>query len=331
MDRVKFGSPDPYYDFNGPLKQPAPAPWSPIEQEMLSPSPDPGFAAGNSSDAPTPNLPDPQDENSEANHPFAIQVAITASTPSSKSWSASVTVLSGKYQTEGDTQYTAAEVTETFTTASGVIKPYVYLLIPLESNGSGGWRAINGGEIRFGANRPVAVWPQVYLTDTGDYATAVQIGAWTIQVANISSGVPTYAYRAVVNQIIAEDYVLTQIELVNDGPPHAFKPTLPAGGNITITSGFVNSLPVTGTGSTTWSVGSAYKYWVKTTTSSAGVATSAEVERGTGSVPSDSATEGYQILFEVDTVGNVTTQHVFSSLRHQRCGSSTHIFGGLGS
>lgn len=112
--------------------------------------------------------------------------------------------------------------------------------------------------------------------------------------------------------------------------PHAFKPSAPSGGNITITSGYVNSLPVTGAdGSTTWSVGTAEKYWVATTTNSSGIATSATVARGS-SVPSDTATLGHQILFEVDATGKVTAQHVVTSLRHQRCGGSVHLFGGLG-
>lgn len=155
---------------------------------------------------------EPQDDESEAEHPFAIQIEITSANPSSKSWAATVTVLSGKYQTDGDTQYTAAQVTQSFTTSSGVIKPYVYLFIPLTPKTGGGWTAITGGQILFGANRPLAVWPETYRTAAGGYATAVQIGAWTIQVANISAGVTTYGYRAVINQIIAEDYVLDQVK-----------------------------------------------------------------------------------------------------------------------
>jgi len=113
--------------------------------------------------------------------------------------------------------------------------------------------------------------------------------------------------------------------------PHAYKPTLPSGGNIRIASGYLNSLPATGAdGVTEWSVGTAYKYWLKTTTNSSGIATAAVVERGTGAVPADSATVGHQILFEVDAAGVVTSQHVRSSLRHTRCGPTEHLFGGLG-
>ncbi len=111
---------------------------------------------------------------------------------------------------------------------------------------------------------------------------------------------------------------------------HAFRPNAPDGGNITIRRGYVNSLPATGTGGATWSTGTAYKYWVKVTADAAGVATAAEVERGTGSVPADTDTEGYQILFEVDVDGIPTSQHVRTSLRHQMCGEATHLFGGLG-
>lgn len=112
--------------------------------------------------------------------------------------------------------------------------------------------------------------------------------------------------------------------------PHAFQPSF-TGSGITITSGYVNSIPVTGAdGTTVWSVGSAYKYYVEVTTGTDGLATAAEMKRTTGTIPTHTATAGFQILFEVDATGRVTSQHATSSLAHQMCGEEMHLFGGLG-
>ena len=258
----------------------------------------------------------PQDENSEADHPFAIQIEITAQTPSSKSWSADVTVLAGKYKTDGDTEYTAAEVTQSFTTSSGTIKPYVYLFIPLTPKVGGGWMAITGGEIRFGANRPVAVWPQVYRSDSG-YATSVQIGAWTIQVANISGGVATYGYRAVINQIIAEDYVLKPVKLVTEADP--FEPT-PTSGAATVTfePGIIlnagrNISPTVGGGSTmattprpTLTITTSGTIYLEATVDAAGTATAIDTKNA-ATTPTDTSTLKYLTLADVTLAGSVVT------------------------
>lgn len=112
------------------------------------------------------------------------------------------------------------------------------------------------------------------------------------------------------------------------GTQHAFE-VLKVTGGIAFRSAYVNSLPVTNADGTTVStIGTAYKYYVNVTVSSAGVATSAILQRTTGSIPTDTATAAYQIIVEVDTAGSPTSKHVFSSLRHVKCGAE-HQFGGL--
>lgn len=267
----------------------------------------------------------PQDENSEADHPFAIQIEITAQTPSSKSWSADVTVLEGKYKTDGDTEYTAAEVTQSFTTSSGTIKPYVYLFIPLTPKAGGGWTALTGGEIRFGANRPVAVWPQVYKTTAG-YATSVQIGGWTIQIANISGGAATYGYRAVINQIIAEDYVLEQVELVTG--PRTFFATA-SGANVTVSTGAINN-EIAAAYTATPADGD--KFYIDVEVDAFDAVVSVDIAHA-ASVPANTSTHGYTLLASVAVAGGVATVTPFAwnYSQVQKCGDERYLWGGFGS
>lgn len=112
------------------------------------------------------------------------------------------------------------------------------------------------------------------------------------------------------------------------GTQHAFE-VLKVSGGIAFRSAFVNSLAVTNAdGSTVATIGTAYKYYVNVTVSTAGVATAATLQRTETTIPTDTATAAYQIIVEVDTAGNPTSKHVFSSLRHAKCGAE-HQFGGL--
>lgn len=308
----------------------------------------PGGSGSSNGDA-LPSPPPAIDEEQEADHPFAIKVEVTAKGLDDDWTTAQVGVVSGLYATAGSSNFEANGVAYPNLAYDGAVAKsaytgFVYLLIPLVADNTNGVpasntpnkvRAVDGGIIKLW-KAPIPVWPIVSSTTlfpgVAVSATAVHIGSWGITRVNVSAGVPTYELRVQIQQNVSDNIVLGDPSEYGDvisPAPHAFQPSIVSGG-ITITSGYVNGIEATGADDTTvWTVGSVYLYWVKVTTDEDGIATAADVERGS-SLPTATETEGYQVLFEVDATGRVTSQHVTSSLAHQMCGEEVHLFGGLG-
>lgn len=276
-------------------------------------------------------------------HPYQISAQIT-SVSGSGIWSGlSVTVLGGKYKTDGQPDFLIVDSGDFPTVAvsaaytPGNVNNLCFLRVPLkQSTPVDGVKATDGNYYEADAAAPTnavvlltnteyPVFPFV-TADGADYITYVKIGSCDVSSVLVEPG--KYYNTVSVNQIVSEDIVISSGDIITNVDDYAFK-LYTAGTDVYVRAGTVNALSVTGT-DTAIAATDGLKLWIDATVNEDGIATAAEIGSGTD-YPEDSETHGYQPLGTLSVAGVEITLPPYivrGGLRHQMC-AGQHLFGGV--
>jgi len=129
-----------------------------------------------------------------------------------------------------------------------------------------------------------------------------------------------------VDLSIDEDYISN---ISTKPPPHPFKITL-VGTNVNVRFGMVNSITPTGMDPIAGQdiIASTGYVVLAVTCNASGTATSAVITIES-SIDVDTSTVGHIALGYVDDTAGTVSQSVQNSLQHQKCGTTTHLFGAV--